>query len=81
MTQPMGRLLEEALRLPDCDRAALAASLIESLDPDIDEDSPIAWDDEVGRRLEELDRGEVSEIPWSEARRALRDDADDPAQD
>ena len=43
MTRPIGRLLEEALELPDHDRAELAASLIESLDPDVDEDASSAW--------------------------------------
>jgi putative addiction module component (TIGR02574 family) len=79
MTGPVGRLLEEALGLPDHDRAALAARLIESLDPDADDDAPAAWGDEVRRRLDELDRGEVRGIPWSEARLMIMDDADDPA--
>ena len=81
MTRPVGRLLEEALGLSDHDRAALAASLIESLDPDVDDDAPAAWGDEVRRRLDELDRGETRGIPWTEARRMIMDDADDPAQD
>jgi putative addiction module component (TIGR02574 family) len=80
MTRPV-RLLEEALHLSDDDRAALAASLIESLDPDFDEDATAAWGDEVRGRLDELDRGESTGIPWPEARRRVMDDADEPAQD
>ncbi len=68
MTQAVGRLLEEALHLSDHERAALAASLIESLDPDVDEDAASSWDDEVRRRLDDFERGESTGIPWSEAR-------------
>lgn len=81
MTRPVGRLLEEALRLSNHERAALAASLIESLDPDVDEDATAAWGDEIRRRLDELDHGESTGIPWSEARPMIMDDVDDPAQD
>ena len=81
MTRPVGRLLEEALRLSNHERAALAASLIESLDPDVDDDTTAAWDDEVRRRLDELDRGESTGIPWSEARSLITDDVDDSSKD
>ena len=72
-------ILSAALRLNDQDRAAIAASLIDSLDPDYDEGCDEAWADEVSKRVRELDSGEVKTISWSEARRMIlqpRDDAE-----
>ena len=80
MTQPAGRLLEEALGLSEQDRAELAARLIESLDPATDDDAGPAWDAEVRRRTDELDRGVAATIPWPEARRMIMDNDDDPSE-
>ncbi|HUT90528.1 MAG TPA: addiction module protein [Thermoguttaceae bacterium] len=71
MNATVQKLLEDALRLPDTERAELAASLIDSLDEHVDDNVPEAWDSEILRRLAELDRGEVKPVPWSEARRII----------
>jgi len=71
MNATVQKLLEDALRLPDTERAELAASLIDSLDEHVDDKVPEAWDSEVLRRLAELDRGEVKPVPWPEARRII----------
>ncbi len=71
MTPDPGKLLEEALKLSPEARAALAASLLESLDQDVDEDAEAAWAEEVAKRLHELDSGAVTPVPWSEARRTI----------
>ena len=52
-------------------RAALAGSLLESLDTEVDEDTEAAWATEVNRRLAELDSGAVKTIPWVEVRHRL----------
>jgi putative addiction module component (TIGR02574 family) len=65
------KLLEDAMRLPDNDRADLAAKLIDSLDPQFEEGATEAWDAEIARRIAELDGGKVKTIPWSEARRII----------
>jgi len=52
-------------------RASLAGSLIDSLDEQIDEGAEAAWDQEIARRLRELDEGKVKLVPWAEARRRL----------
>ena len=59
-------LLEQALALPDTDRAALAASLFRSLDTEIDADADELWDNEIKRRLEEIRSGEVELVPWDQ---------------
>ena len=81
MSPPETRVLEDALRLPERARAALAAQLIDSLDPVADADVEAAWAEEIRGRVEELDRGEIRPVPWAEARRLLLDDADVPATD
>jgi putative addiction module component (TIGR02574 family) len=62
------KLLEEALRLSPEARAALAASLLESLEDTIDEDAEAAWAAEIAKRIQELDSGAVAPVPWAEAR-------------
>ena len=71
MTPDPGKLLEEALKLSPEARAALAASLLESLDDEVDEGAEAAWDKEIARRIHELDSGAVTPIPWPEARRRI----------
>ena len=61
-------LLQEALDLDPEVRAALAASLLESLEQDIDEDVEAAWRAEIERRVAEIDSGQARLIPWSEVR-------------
>jgi putative addiction module component (TIGR02574 family) len=45
--------------------------LIDSLDEGQDADVQAAWSEEIARRLEELDSGAVTPIPWAEVRRRL----------
>ena len=66
-------VLVAALRLPVQARAAVAAELIDSLD-DIDTaeaDVEAAWSEEIRQRLEDVDAGRVTPIPWPEARRRI----------
>ena len=60
------QLLRTALTLPDADRAEMAASLIQSLDPQMEEDVQAAWSAEIKRRLESIDNGSVELIPWDD---------------
>jgi putative addiction module component (TIGR02574 family) len=63
-------LLVEALQLPSSARAALAASLIDSLDTTVDADAEAQWAAEIRRRIAALDAG-ASTTPWSEARKRI----------
>ena len=67
-----GELLKHALTLSDKERAELASSLIDSLDPAVDTDAELAWQEEIARRLEEVEGGRVKTIPWEEVRRKGR---------
>ena len=66
MKRDAAEILKDALALPTEARAALAGSLLESLDTEVDEDAEAAWTSEVNRRLAEIDRREVKTIPWTE---------------
>jgi putative addiction module component (TIGR02574 family) len=65
-------LLKHALTLPEKERADLAYSLIDSLDPATDVDTDLAWQEEIARRLAEVENGTVKTIPWEEVRRKGR---------
>ena len=64
-------ILKEALELPPEARAAIAGTLIDSLDDEVDEGAEAAWEAEIARRVKELDEGKVKGIPWSVVRRRL----------
>ncbi len=71
MKRDAAEILKEALALPTEARAALAESLLDSLDTDVDEDAEPSWATEVNRRVAELDSGAVKTVPWVEVRRRL----------
>jgi putative addiction module component (TIGR02574 family) len=62
------QLLNEALGLPDNERAELATRMIDSLDLAGDEDVDAAWADEIERRCMALDSGEATVSDWSDVR-------------
>jgi putative addiction module component (TIGR02574 family) len=67
-------VLANALSLTAEERGKVAASLIESLDEQVDDGADEAWAAEIRRRLDEIDAGKVELIPWEEARRIIRGD-------
>jgi putative addiction module component (TIGR02574 family) len=71
MTQEAAELLKKALALPVSERADLAGSLIESLDDTQDESVEAAWDEEVARRMADIESGGVKPVSLEEARRRL----------
>lgn len=71
MKQDIAEILKKALELPPEARAAIAGSLLDSLEQAADEDAESEWEDEVILRLKELDEGRVQPIPWAEARRLI----------
>jgi putative addiction module component (TIGR02574 family) len=72
MSPDVSELLKKALALPPEARAALAGSLLESLDDEpSDEGVEAAWNEEIKHRIEEIDSGKVQMIPYEEVRRRL----------
>ena len=65
------KLLDDALRLPEHERAEMATKLLESLDePDL-ADIDDAWAAEIERRCAAVDAGEAVTSDWSEFRRRI----------
>jgi putative addiction module component (TIGR02574 family) len=71
MGEDVTELLKNALTLPAEARAALASSLLESLDDSVDRTAKEEWNAEIARRLQELDSGKVKPVPWEAARRQI----------
>ena len=71
MKRDAAEILKDALALPTEARAALAGSLLESLDTEVDEDAEAAWASEINRRVAELETGVLRSIPWADVRRRL----------
>ncbi|MEK7761935.1 MAG: addiction module protein [Nitrospirota bacterium] len=66
------KLLEDALKLPPEARAAMAGSLLESLDATVDVDAEAEWNKEIARRLKDLDSPHPPLlVSWSDARRKI----------
>ncbi|MCZ7646586.1 MAG: addiction module protein [Planctomycetota bacterium] len=75
MNQLTGELLKAALALPPEARAALAGSLLESLEEGSDPDLESAWAAEIAKRVNELDEGRVLAVPYPEARKRIVGDS------
>jgi putative addiction module component (TIGR02574 family) len=72
------RVLEkEVLELPPRSRVRLAEKIIESIDDYADSDLEAAWDEEIERRVREIESGAQEGIPaaqvMKDARRALNE--------
>ena len=71
MTKSAEHLLNEALQLPDGERAEIAARLIQSLESELDTDVDAAWAAEIERRCAALDSGQAVTSDWAEVRRRI----------
>jgi putative addiction module component (TIGR02574 family) len=70
MSPEVSDLLKRALALSADERAALANTLLDSLEG-TDESVQEAWDQEVARRIEDLKAGKAVTAPWEELHRQL----------
>lgn len=67
-------LLEQALRLPEHDRAEIAARLLESLDPAAQREVDEAWAIEIERRCAAVDAGTLATSDWKDVRSRIERD-------
>ncbi len=61
-------LLEQALQLPQPERAKIASKLLESLDDNAQRDIDDAWAAEIERRCAAVDAGTLSTSDWKDVR-------------
>lgn len=76
MSPEASDLLKRALALPAAERAALANTLLDTLDTSsesasLQESVEDAWDTEVARRIADLKAGKAVTVPWEELHREL----------
>ncbi len=64
MTTDVKQLFDQALELPEEERATLAGWLIDSLEAEAPEGVEAVWRQEIEKRVTELDSGEVDTVPW-----------------
>jgi putative addiction module component (TIGR02574 family) len=69
MSEEVSHLLKQALALPPDERAALANTLLDSLD--VGDSVQEAWDEEVARRMADLKAGRAVTVPWEQLHREL----------
>jgi putative addiction module component (TIGR02574 family) len=70
MSPELSDLLKRALAFPVDERAALANTLLDSLETS-NQSVEEAWDKEVARRMADLKAGRAVTVPWEELRREL----------
>jgi putative addiction module component (TIGR02574 family) len=70
MSPEVSDLLKRALALPVDERAALANTLLDSLET-TNQSVEEAWDEEVARRMKDLNAGKAVTVPWEELHREL----------
>jgi putative addiction module component (TIGR02574 family) len=68
----LSKLRSDALSLPEAERAELAHTLVKSLDGPADPDTGHAWDQEIARRLAEIDAGTATLISRAEFQRRMQ---------
>jgi putative addiction module component (TIGR02574 family) len=68
MSSDVSKLLAQARALSVEEQEALAESLISNLSGKVDEGVLAAWDEEIKKRIADLNSGEAKTIPWEEVR-------------
>lgn len=75
MPMPLQDIEAEALQLPLEERGLLVGRLLLSLEPEL-QDSPEniskAWDEEIARRIDDMEAGRTEAIPYEQVRAELR---------
>lgn len=74
VTKNAEHLLDQVLRLPEPERAEIAARLIESLEREVDADVDAAWAAEIERRCAALDAGQAVTSDWNDVRRRIEEE-------
>lgn len=70
MPSPLENIEAEAMKLSPDERAELVERLWLSVN--LTEEIEAAWDEEIARRVQQLDAGEVDCIPWDTVMARLR---------
>ena len=72
MNKVADKLKHELLKLPAAERVRLAEFPFTSVDTDEADNLDELWEEELERRIADLDSGKVKPVPWEEVRNRLR---------
>jgi putative addiction module component (TIGR02574 family) len=64
MTQAAEKILSEAMKLDEAERAELAAKLMDTFDAEIDSGYADAWEREIEARIADLKSGKAKAYPF-----------------
>lgn len=67
MSRSAADVLEEALALPEDQRAQVAEKLVASLDGEVDPDAEAEWGAEIERRLTRINAGQSNSVSMAES--------------
>jgi len=69
MTDKAEQLVAQVLQLPRTERTEVLSRLIRAMDEsDTDVDANALWDEEIERRIDDMEAGRVKPMSWEEAR-------------
>ena len=69
MKQTIKKVLDAARELPEREKIRVVEELLAGLEGEADPDAEVAWTAEIERRTREIERGEVTPVPWSTVRK------------
>ncbi len=69
MATPFENVAEQALSLTAAERLRLASELLESVEPAGGDEIEHAWEEEIQRRITEIDSGNAKGRAWDEIKR------------
>ena len=70
-TTAVEKILDNALKQPETERARIAEALLASLEAPPARENRNAWQKEIDRRLNDIDSGAVMCTPWEEVKERL----------
>ena len=69
MATELEKVVEQALSLPGPERLSVARRILESVEPQANEDVERAWEEEILKRVEKIDSGTAKFRPWEEIKK------------
>ena len=72
MNKEVETILEKAMNMPQQQRAFIAEQLIESLEAKTDTDVEKEWQQEIQKRMADVNREGIVFLTWDDAKKRLR---------
>jgi putative addiction module component (TIGR02574 family) len=66
MATELEKVVEQALALPGIERLSVARRILESVEPEASAEVERAWEEEIVRRIEQIDSGTATGRSWEE---------------